>query len=72
MAEVIESRQQHESGWRELIGKEDWWAIWIGLGLIAVAIGLLASGGSIKWVAVAAVTFRSAHSSELSLSHLPW
>jgi uncharacterized membrane protein YadS len=56
MAEVIESRGQplqRESGWRELIGKEDWWAIWIGLGLIVVAIGVLASGSSIKWVAVA-------------------
>jgi uncharacterized membrane protein YadS len=55
MAEVIDNRGQslqRESGWRELIGKEDWWAIWIGLGLIVVAIGLLANGSSIKWVAI--------------------
>jgi uncharacterized membrane protein YadS len=37
----------------ELFRKEDWWAIWIGLGLIAVAAGLFLAGGSIKWIAVA-------------------
>src|ERR1700730_700947 len=37
----------------ELFRKEDWWAIWIGLGLVAVAIALFANGGSIKWIAVA-------------------
>jgi uncharacterized membrane protein YadS len=37
----------------ELLRKEDWWAIWIGLGLVAVAVGLFSGGGSISWVAVA-------------------
>ena len=32
---------------------EDWWAIWIGLGLVLLAIALFASGNSIKWIAVA-------------------
>ena len=41
------------SPWGELFRKEDWWAIWIGLGLIAVAVTLFAGGGSIKWIAVA-------------------
>ena len=41
------------SPWNELFRKEDWWAIWIGLGLVAVAIALFANGGSIKWIAVA-------------------
>jgi uncharacterized integral membrane protein (TIGR00698 family) len=41
------------SPWGELIRKEDWWAIWIGLGLIAAAIVLFANGSSIKWIAVA-------------------
>jgi uncharacterized membrane protein YadS len=37
----------------ELFRKDDWWAIWIGLGLVAVAVALFANGGSIKWIAVA-------------------
>ena len=41
------------SSWNELFRKEDWWAIWIGLALVAVAVGLFANGGSIKWIAVA-------------------
>jgi len=41
------------SGWRELWLKEDWWAIWIGLGLVFVAIVLFTSGGSLRWLAVA-------------------
>ena len=42
-----------ESFWVELIRKEDWWAIWIGLGLIIVAVGLFIAGDSMKWLAVA-------------------
>ncbi|HEY2418166.1 MAG TPA: putative sulfate exporter family transporter [Steroidobacteraceae bacterium] len=40
-------------GLNTVIRKEDWWAIWIGLGLIVVAVALFANGGSIKWIAVA-------------------
>jgi uncharacterized integral membrane protein (TIGR00698 family) len=39
--------------WKDLIRQDDWWAIWIGLGLVVVAVVLFASGNSIKWVAVA-------------------
>src|ERR1700722_5759066 len=41
------------SGWRELIAKEDWWAIWIGLGLVVAAVIAFSQGVSFKWVAVA-------------------
>ena len=57
MAEIAE--QSHSrlsvrpSPWSELFRKEDWWAIWIGLGLVAAAVALFANGGSIKWIAVA-------------------
>jgi uncharacterized membrane protein YadS len=37
----------------ELLGQEDWWAIWIGLGLVLFATALFANGGSIRWIAVA-------------------
>jgi uncharacterized integral membrane protein (TIGR00698 family) len=40
------------SGWGELWRKEDWWAIWIGLGIVLVAYILFAGGDSLKWVAV--------------------
>jgi uncharacterized integral membrane protein (TIGR00698 family) len=41
------------SPWSDLIRQEDWWAIWIGVGLIAVAAALFAGGSSLKWLAVA-------------------
>jgi len=40
------------SGWRELWLKEDWLAIWIGLGIVIVAYGLFVNGLSLKWIAV--------------------
>jgi uncharacterized integral membrane protein (TIGR00698 family) len=39
--------------WSELFRREDWWAVWIGLGLIVVASALFTGGGSLKWLAVA-------------------
>ena len=39
-------------GWRELWLKEDWWAIWLGLGIVIVGAILFANGASLKWIAV--------------------
>ena len=39
-------------GWRELWLKEDWWAIWAGLGLVVVGYLLFVNGASLKWIAV--------------------
>jgi uncharacterized integral membrane protein (TIGR00698 family) len=38
--------------WRELWLKEDWWAIWLGLGIVIVAYAFFANGSSIRWLAV--------------------
>ncbi len=43
---------QQSPAWRSLFDKEDSWAIWIGLGLLAAAVILFASGSSIGWLAV--------------------
>ena len=40
------------SGWRELWLKEDWWAIWLGLGVVILGYILFADGLSLKWIAV--------------------
>ena len=45
-------RRALESGWSELWLKEDWWAIWLGLGIVAAAYFAFVGGGSIKWIAV--------------------
>jgi uncharacterized integral membrane protein (TIGR00698 family) len=38
--------------WRELWLKEDWWAIWLGLGIVIVAYAFFANGSSLRWLAV--------------------
>ncbi len=39
-------------GWKELYLKEDWWAIWVGIGIVIVAVLAFLNGGSIKWIAI--------------------
>lgn len=41
------------SAWRAVLQQDDWWAIWIGLGLVVVAAALATRGSSIAWIAVA-------------------
>ena len=53
IAQVQVGGVRRESLWADFIRKDDWWAIWIGLGLVVVAAGLVASGSSLKWLAVA-------------------
>jgi uncharacterized integral membrane protein (TIGR00698 family) len=44
--------RQESWGWRELWLKEDWWAIWLGLAIIAIAYLLFTNGTSLRWLAV--------------------
>src|ERR1700744_5140190 len=41
------------SGWQEFWSKEDWWAVWLGLGIVILASVLYLGGSSISWIAVA-------------------
>jgi len=41
------------NGWQEFWSKEDWWAVWLGLGIVLLAILFYLSGSSISWIAVA-------------------
>ena len=43
---------QSRSAWQELWQKEDWWAVWLGLGVVILAYILFIRGSSIAWIAV--------------------
>ena len=56
-------RKIFSAGWKELYQKEDWWAIWFGIGLMALAVALFNSGshflsalavnpGGLKWLSL--------------------
>jgi uncharacterized membrane protein YadS len=40
------------AGWRDIYQREDWWAIWLGVGLVIAAWLFFVNGSSIKWIAV--------------------
>ena len=40
------------SGWQEFWSKEDWWAVWLGLGVIIIAYAFYLADSGISWVAV--------------------
>jgi uncharacterized integral membrane protein (TIGR00698 family) len=41
------------NGWQEFWSKEDWWAVWLGLGVVILAYAFYLNGSSISWIAVA-------------------
>jgi uncharacterized integral membrane protein (TIGR00698 family) len=45
--------------WRDLYRTEDWWAIWLGLGIIGAAWAFFAAGSSIGWIAVSPAQWTS-------------
>lgn len=45
--ESSEGAKPKKLGWKELYLKEDWWAVWIGLGLMVVAILLFINGSTV-------------------------
>jgi uncharacterized membrane protein YadS len=47
------ARRESSNRLAELFGNEDWWAVWIGLAIVVIAVLLFESGSSIKWLAVA-------------------
>ncbi len=56
-------RPQRPEGWRELLRKEDWWSVWLGLGVVLIAYALFARGSNLGWIAVAPAKW--AHLSQL-------
>lgn len=44
---------QGPAGWRELLRKEDWWSVWLGLAVVIVAYALFVRGSNLGWIAVA-------------------
>jgi uncharacterized membrane protein YadS len=54
-----ETQRRPDEARSGLFSTEDWWAVWIGLGIIVLAYALFASGTSIKWLAVAPAKWSS-------------
>jgi len=46
------AKASQPSNWQEFWLKEDWWAVWLGLGIVILAYVFYLSGSSISWIAV--------------------
>ncbi|EID44511.1 YeiH family protein [Parageobacillus thermoglucosidasius] len=58
-----------QSGWAEFIRKEDWWAVWIGLFLVILAVVLWSAGHSIKVLTAQIPKWGDIHTLTDTLSH---
>ncbi|GMN98895.1 YeiH family protein [Parageobacillus thermoglucosidasius] len=58
-----------QSGWAEFIRKEDWWAVWIGLFLVILAVILWSAGHSIKVLTAQIPKWGDIHTLTAALSH---
>jgi uncharacterized membrane protein YadS len=56
---AVESERRPERSSTGPFATEDWWAVWIGLGIVVIAYLLFLSGTSIKWLAVAPAKWSS-------------
>ena len=45
--------------WSSLWKKEDWWALWLGLGIVVVALAVLFAGANIAPIALKPPTWES-------------
>jgi uncharacterized membrane protein YadS len=49
----VPEREEKSAVPNGFFASEDWWAVWIGLGLVVIAYAIFAAGGSIRPIAVA-------------------
>jgi uncharacterized membrane protein YadS len=74
-----ETAKPERQGWKELYLKEDWWAVWLGLGLVVFAIVLFQAGntniikalainpGGLKWTSFAQLVNHFTQNAQLYL-----
>lgn len=82
--ESSEAVKVSRPGWKDLYLKEDWWAIWIGIGIMAIAVLLFANGstflkslainpGGLKWTSFGQLADHfSQHAGMYSLQFVTW
>lgn len=82
--ENSEGLQVRQTGWKEMYLKEDWWAIWIGVGLMALAVLLYSNGstllkslainpGGLKWTSIGQLMEHFSNNAKMySLQFISW